>query len=63
MAEKEKYQVVKITLKDGRVGYFAGPVLVGEDEDGGYATEVLFHEGRPLPPGYSFALVEEAKKA
>ncbi len=57
--KKEKYQTVIITLSDGRVGSFTGPVLI-EAKDDLLVERIQFVEPRSLPEGYVLGIIDEA---
>ena len=55
-----RYQQVRATLSDGRVGYFMGPELVTDkDVEAGLSATFEFIRSKPLPPGMGFEKLEE----
>jgi len=58
----EQSQIVKITLEDGRTGYFLGPVFVNESDAGMRIIKVEFVEAQNLPEGSAFERLDEITK-
>lgn len=58
----DRYQVILITLSDGRSGSFIGRVLVEPEEHGVVKIKgdggVVFFAPKPLPPDCHFGLLE-----
>jgi len=54
-----EYQTVTLTLSDGRVGTFTGPVLVSREDEKKhlFVTKEQFSYPKPLPAGASFGKI------
>lgn len=54
----ERIQMVRITLSDGRSGWFSGPELVHADDAGKVkVSSTEFHEAQDMPHGYRWRQV------
>jgi hypothetical protein len=51
---KNEFQNVYVTLADGRVGMFSGPVFVTESDKNIEVKQVAFSLPKPLPDGMTW---------
>ena len=60
MSRERFYQVVTITLSNGKIGSFTGKELVlAKETSSARVTDVFFSEGKELPSGAYFEQLEE----